>query len=205
MENDKVLKRLRNMIAYVPVATIAFDTELRVLEWNEAAGRLFGVVTQNAIDRNVADFFVTAKDSDPSIWRDLVDRQAVAEVTATGRLTDGTPFPVHIVCLPLVDPRSNPEYVLYVAHAGYSQREIEALRKTDEAQQRADLLNAIADGEINAPEVAIQRGRSLGMDLATRYALFAISIDDYAGKSYSELQKDQRGMKDVLRKVTQIC
>ena len=60
MENDKVLKRLRNMIAYVPVATIAFDAELRVLEWNEAAGRLFGVATQNAIGRSVADFFITS-------------------------------------------------------------------------------------------------------------------------------------------------
>ncbi len=205
MENDKVLKRLRNMIACAPVATLAFDADLRVLEWNEAAGRLFGVATQNAIGRSVADFFIAATDSGPSAWRDLVEAQEVAEVTATGRMADGIPFPVHIVCLPISHQHSGPEYVLYVAHAGYSQREIEALRKTDEAQQRADLLNAIADGEINAPEVAIERGRSLGMDLATRYALFAISIDDYAGKSYSELQKDQRGMKNVLRKVTQIC
>ena len=92
MENDKVLKRLRNMIAYVPVATIAFDAELRVLEWNEAAGRLFGVATQNAIGRSVADFFIAATDSGPSAWRDLVDRQEAAEVTATGRMTDGLLF-----------------------------------------------------------------------------------------------------------------
>jgi len=45
VENDKVLKRLRNMIACAPVATLAFDADLRVLEWNEAAGRLFGVAT----------------------------------------------------------------------------------------------------------------------------------------------------------------
>jgi len=92
-----------------------------------------------------------------------------------------------------------------VARAGYGTREAEVLRKSDEAQQRADLLNAIADGEIASNAVAIERGRSLGMDLSARYALFAISIDDYCGKSYTELQKDQRGMSELLRHVTHIC
>ncbi len=118
----------------------------------------------------------------------------------------GDEFSCRLVAVALRDEPDREETVIYIVREGQDGLlESETLRKNDEAQQRADLLNAIADGEIASKEVAIQRGKSLGMDLSSQYALFAVSIDDYAGKSYAELQKDQRGMKEILRQVTCIC
>ena len=197
--------RLESVIKQAPVAIVVFDDALRIVEWNEAAFRLFGVLPADATGRLVSDFFVVEVGDGPGEWVEMVRRTGNIEMAGHGRMPDGEPFPVHIVAADLFLQQAERETVLYVVRSGYGPREMEALRKNDEAQQRADLLNAIVDGEISASEVAIQRGRSLGMDLSARYALFAISIDDYEGMSYAELQKDQRGMKEVLRQVTHIC
>ena len=205
MGNDIMTDRLRAILTQAPVAIIAFDKGLRVVEWNEAAFHLFGILPEDAPGRLVSDFFVGEDEEGPERWREMVQETDNVEIAGQGRMPDGEPFPVHIVAAALSLKQPDSETVLYVVRSGYGPREIEALRKSDEAQQRADLLNAIVDGEIGVGEVAIERGRSLGMDLSVRYALFAISIDDYEGKSYAELQKDQRGMKEVLRQVTHIC
>jgi sugar diacid utilization regulator len=153
----------------------------------------------------VSDFFVCEDNDGPRNWADIARENAFPGFAGQGRMPDGESFPVHIVSASLTGQTAEIETILYVVRSGYGLREAEALRRNDETQQRADLLNAIADGEISASEVAIERGRSLGMDLSARYALFAISIDNYEGKSYAELQKDQHGMKEVLRQVTHIC
>ncbi len=205
MTNGETLDRLHTIIAQAPIAILSFDGELRVTDWNTAAFRLFGVLPQDAKGREVTDFFVPDGLDSPRAWAEIARNNGTYELAGQGRMPDGDPFPVQIVSAALPGPMTKSETALYVVRAGYGPREAEELRKNDEAQQRADLLNAIADGEISASEVAIERGRTLGMDLSARYALFAISIDDYEGKSYEELQKDQRGMKDVLRQVTHIC
>ena len=205
VDSEILLKRLRNMVFHAPVATLAFSEDMRILEWNEAASQLFGVSPERAVGQPVGNFFSGTDGNSPTRWCDMARRQGTAESTVDGKADDGTGFRAYVLCVAVTDSLPEPEYILYVTRAGFAPQEIESLRKTDEARQRADLLNAIADGEINAGEVAIERGRSLGLDLANRYALFAISIDDYAGKSYAELQKDQRGMKELLRRVTDIC
>ena len=206
MGNGETLdRRLHTIIAQAPIAILTFDEDLQVTEWNNAAFHLFGVLPQDAKGRTVTDFFVAQDHNSPRTWAEIAGAEGSAEFAGTGRMPDGEPFPIRIVSAALSRQPEQTETVLYVARAGYGPREAETLRKNDEAQQRADLLNAIADGEIADSEVAIERGRSLGMDLSVRYALFAISIDDYCGKSYGELQKDQRGMKELLRHVTHIC
>lgn len=202
---DRRTGRAESVIKKAPVAIIVFDHALRIVEWNEAAFRLFGVLPADAAGRLVSDFFAVEAGDGPGEWMEMVRTTGNIEISGHGRMPDGEPFPVHIVASDLFSQSAERETVLYVVRSGYGPREMEALRKHDEAQQRADLLNAIVDGEISVSEVAIQRGRSLGMDLSARYALFAISIDDYEGMSYAELQKDQRGMKEVLRQVTHIC
>ena len=205
MTNDKAVSRLAAIMQQAPIAILVFDGQLRVKELNNAAFHLFGVLPQDATGRMATDFFV-AEDSDgPQNWAEIAREKRTAEFEGQGRMPDGELFPVHIVAAALLEQSIEPETILYMVRTGYGPREAEALRRKEETQQRADLLNAIADGEISASEVAIERGRSLGMDLSVRYALFAISIDDYKGKSYGELQKDQRGMQEVLRQVTHIC
>ena len=206
MGNGKTLdRRLHTIVVQAPIAILTFDAKLRVTEWNNAAFHLFGVLPQDAKGRTVTDFLVSEENNGPRTWAEIAGAEGSAEFTGTGLMPDGEAFPVRIVSAALPGQSEQDETVLYVARAGYGAREAETLRKNDEAQQRTDLLNAIADGEIADSEVALERGRSLGMDLSVRYALFAISIDDYCGKSYGELQKDQRGMKDLLRHVTHIC
>ena len=205
MAYSKEIDRLSAIMSQAPIAILAYDEELRVTEWNDGAFRLLGVLAQEAKGRKATDFFVSAESDGPALWAKIARENGKTELTAQGKRLDEETFAVHIVSAALPDQATQSETVLYIVRSGYGTREEEALRRSDEAQQRADLLNAIADGEISSSVVAIDRGRSLGMDLSARYALFAISIDDFEGKSYEELQKDQRGMKEVLRQVTHIC
>src|SRR5262249_16839174 len=41
-ERDKALERMRRHIERLPLAYLAFDTDLRITDWNPAAEQLFG-------------------------------------------------------------------------------------------------------------------------------------------------------------------
>ena len=206
MGKDRSLNRLRAIIDQTPMAMICFDHELHVTEWNKAATQQLGVIASDAKGESVLRFFPPNGDLGPERWKTLAEAHGAIDLLGQAKAGNDETFMVRLIVSVLDSDSEQPEFLLcFVRDLQDRQLETEALLRTDEAKQRADLLNALADGEINNREVAIQRGKALGLDLAAKYALFAISIDDYAGKSYEELQKDQRGMQEVLRQVTQIC
>lgn len=200
------LGRLRAMVDRAPMAMVCYDQELIISEWNQAASLLWGIPAREAIGRSLCDYFSEFNETGPVQWTARAWSAGSVDAKAMARSASGDLLSCRLVAVALRDEPDMEETVLYIVLEGQEGLlESEILRKNDEAQQRADLLNAIADGEISNKEIAIQRGKSLGLDLSSRYALFAITIDDYAGKSYEELQKDQRGMKEILRQVTQVC
>ena len=205
MGKERALSRLQAMVDRAPVAMICFDKGLRVTEWNQAAARQLGVIASEAKGRLVSEFFSEETGVGPKQWQTLSEAQGNVDLLGRAIAQSGEVFPVRLFASELELLGQTETMLCFTRDLPERQLESESLRRTDEAKQRADLLNALADGEIASREVAIQRGKALGLDLAARYALFAISIDDYAGKSYAELQKDQRGMQEVLRQVTQIC
>ncbi len=205
MGKERALSRLQAMVDRAPVAMICFDKGLRVTEWNQAATRQLGVIASEAKGRLVSEFFSEETGVGPKQWQTLSEAQGNVDLLGRAIAQSGEVFPVRLFASELELLGQTETMLCFTRDLPERQLESESLRRTDEAKQRADLLNALADGEIASREVAIQRGKALGLDLAARYALFAISIDDYAGKSYAELQKDQRGMQEVLRQVTQIC
>jgi len=206
MVNRQGLNRLRAMIDQAPMAMVCYDKGLTITEWNHAAEHLLGLVAHDAIGLSICDFFSNNDESGPQRWKMMAWASGSMDGSACAQTATGEKFPCRLVAVALRDEPDRGETVVYVVREGQDGLlESEILRKNDEVQQRADLLNAIADGEISSKEIAIQRGKTLGLDLSGRYALFAISIDNYNGQSYEELQKDQRGMKELLRQVTQIC
>lgn len=205
MTDANRLVRLEAIMARATEAIIAFDDDLRVMEWNEAAARIFGVAPEDALGQPVAGFFALDEEEGPEKWAEMTRNTGTLEIASQARRQGTGTVPVAMLATRLPGQHPSGGVVLYVRRPGPAAQELEILRQTDEFQQKADLLNALIDGELNSKEVAIERGRSLGMDLSARYALFAISIDDYRGKTFSELQKDQRGMKEALRQVTHIC
>lgn len=205
MGKDRSLNRLQAVVDRAPIAIICFDKGLRVTEWNQAAARQLGVMASEAKGRLVSEFFAEETGAGPQQWQALSEAHGTVDLLGRAIAQAGEIFPVRLVASELELPGQTETMLCFARDLPERQLESESLRRTDEAKQRADLLNALADGEIASREVAIQRGKALGLDLAARYALFAISVDDYAGKSYAELQKDQRGMQEVLRQVTQIC
>ncbi len=206
MGKDRSLNRLRAIFDQTPMAMICFDHGLCVTEWNKAAAQQLGVIAADAKGRSVLEFFPPNGDIGPDQWKKLAQAHGAVDLLGRAKAGNGEIFMVRLIVSTLDSGAEQPESLLcFVRDLHDRQLDTESLRRNDEAKQRADLLNALADGEIANREVAIQRGKALGLDLAAKYALFAISIDDYAGKSYAELQKDQRGMQEVLRQVTQIC
>ncbi len=205
MGKDRSLNRLQAMVDRAPIAIICFDKGLRVTEWNQAAARQLGVMASEAKGRLVSEFFSEETGAGPKQWQALSEAHGTVDLLGRAIAQSGDFFPVRLVASELELSGQTETMLCFTRDLPERQLESESLRRTDDAKQRADLLNALIDGEIANKEVAIQRGKALGLDLAARYALFAISIDDYAGKSYAELQKDQRGMQEVLRQVTQIC
>ena len=194
----------RELIAHAPMAMLALNPEFRISACNRAAAGLFGILGKEMQGRHISEFFVAHYQQDSVEWMKLLEQSDSVETILQGRTVCGTFFPARVSMKRFPEIASG-ETAIYILCAGQEVLEAEALRKNDEVQQRADLLNAIVDGEIADSSVAIERGRALGMDLSVRYALFAVSIDNYAGKPYADLQKDQRGMKELLKQVTQIC
>ena len=193
----------RELIENAPMAMLACSQEFRVTVCNKAAADLFGILDKEAQGRHIGEFFA-CPDQPAFEWAELFNQSDWVETTLQGRTVCGSVFPARVIVKRFPELAGG-ESAVYVLCAGQGVIEADALRKSDEVQQRADLLNAIVDGEIADSSVAIERGRALGLDLSVRYALFAVSIDNYAGKPYSDLQKDQRGMKELLKQVTQIC
>jgi len=118
--------RLESVINQAPVAIIVFDNALRIVEWNEAAFRLFGVLPADAAGRLVGDFFVVEVGDGPGEWMEMVRRTGNIEMAGHGRMPDGEPFPVHIVAAGLFRQQAERETVLYVVRSGYGPREMEA-------------------------------------------------------------------------------
>lgn len=204
MSKTEQIGFFRELIAHAPMAMLAFNPEFRISACNKAAAGLFGLLEKETLGRHINEFFISSYQPELPDWTKLLEQSDLLETTLQGRNVCGTLFPAKVIMRRFPDIASV-ETAIYVLCAGQEVLESEVLRKNDEVQQRADLLNAIVDGEIADSSVAIERGRTLGMDLSVRYALFAVSIDNYAGKPYAELQKDQRGMKELLKQVTQIC
>lgn len=61
-------KRFRNLVQQSPVAVIEWDTNLNVLEWNEAAENIFGYARTEAVGRSVFGLILPAA-PDPEIQR----------------------------------------------------------------------------------------------------------------------------------------
>ena len=205
MGKERALSRLQAMVDRAPMAMICFDKGMRVTEWNQAAARQLGVTPSEARGRSILAFFSEESGVGPQQWQTLSEAHGTVDLLGQAISQSGEVLPVRLVASEITLSEQTETLLCFTRELPERQLESESLRRIDEAKQRADLLNALADGEIANREVAIQRGKALGLDLEARYALFAISIDDYAGKSYAELQKDQRGMQEVLRQVTQIC
>lgn len=201
MGNDIRTDRLTATVSNAPIPIIVFDRESQIVEWNGAAARLFDASPEAALGQPLGKFFSVGDGVGPETWPTRIKKMKFMELSAQGRRQGDDLFPVHMVATLLTET----DMALYVIRSGDELAALNTLRPTDESQQKADLLNAIIDGELSNSEAAIKRGRSLGMDLSARYALFAISIDGYQGKSFTELQKDQRKMKEALQQVTYIC
>lgn len=208
MGHRVMLNRLKGMVERAPMAMLAYDGQDLIVECNQAAAQLLGICGRELLGHSVCEFFPEKNETGPRRWRSMAWAAGVVDLLATARTIEGETVDCRLLAMALKD-EANPELqetVLYIRRDGCAEMlDAETMRKIDEAQQRADLLNAIIDGEIADKEIAVQRGKSLGLDLTARYALFAVNIDDYAGKSYEQLQKDQRGMKEILRQVTHVC
>ena len=69
-------KRFRNLVQQSPVAVIEWDTSLNVIEWNEAAEKIFGYTRSEAVGRSVFGLILPIA-PDPEIQRvaDLLIKQ----------------------------------------------------------------------------------------------------------------------------------
>lgn len=181
MGKDRSLNRLQAMVDRAPIAIICFDKGLRITEWNQAAARQLGVMASEAKGRLVSEFFSEETGAGPKQWQALSEAHGTVDLLGRAIAQSGDFFSVRLVASELELSGQAETMLCFTRDLPERQLESESLRRTDEVKQRADLLNALADGEIASREVAIQRGKALGLDLAAKYALFAISIDDYAG------------------------
>ena len=204
MSDEQAVDSMRAIFAQAPLAILVLDGELRLTDWNQAAAQMFGVPSAKAMGQSVDEFFCVTCGDTTDFWSTRLSALGTGELPGRVRQGNGASFPVRVLAAKLPGLLAEETTALYVVRNDGAQ-ELEAWRASDQLQQKADLLNAIIDGELGSSEIAVARGRSLGLDLPARYALFAISIDDYQGKSFAELQKDQRSMKNALRQVTNIC
>ena len=192
-------------IEAAPLAIVALDSSGIIVRWNAMASSIFGLPSEMAKGTSIGGFVEVGNILSDEYWsRYRLQGKHVEEVTRCTS-ANGESFPAHVVPIPANSDSSDIAGYFYILRTGKEVYAIETIRRQDIEQQRAELLNGLIDGAIANKETAIQRGHALGLDLALQYALFCVNVDEYAGKVFGELQKDQRGMKDLLRKVTGIC
>lgn len=193
------------IVEAAPNAILTFDGKGAVQTWNLAASRLFGTALATEASPTLGTLFIPETGQTMESWLSSLGKRGVLELGAAARITGEQILPAHIVLTMLPGDLATAGGVLYVTRFGREAEAFDAMRRGDEEQQRADLLNGLIDGEITDHDAVVRRARTLGLDLTSKYALFAVTIDEFLGKPFSELQKDQKCIKELLKQVTFIC
>lgn len=84
-------QRLSLHVQHTPLGVIEWDLDLRVLEWNSAAERIFGYTRAEALGRGAHDLIIppAASEQADGVWKQLLDRSGGRLSVSQNRTKDG--------------------------------------------------------------------------------------------------------------------
>jgi PAS domain S-box-containing protein len=133
----------RRLLDAIPLATVAFDADARILRWNTAAEHLFGWPAEEVIGRRnptVPPAEAAAARENHTRMTTLGDRVEGLEVVRQRR--DGTPVEVSVFATPLPPDAGPPGSYLVVYEAIGARKDAERERRRAQRQYR-ELVEAL--------------------------------------------------------------
>jgi PAS domain S-box-containing protein len=135
-------ERLALLIDALPLATIAFDGDARVVTWNRSAESLFGWSAEEAFGKPNPIVPAGEKAGSDELHQRILHGETLKDVEVERQAADGTVLELGIFTSPL-DAEIGPSSGFLVMYEDISQRK-RAQRDRDEAQSRyRDLIEAL--------------------------------------------------------------
>ncbi|WP_051361373.1 transporter substrate-binding domain-containing protein [Desulfuromonas sp. TF] len=179
-------QRLSFHVQRMPVGYIVWDTDLRVVEWNPAAERIFGWSAAEAQGKHAYDLIVPAdiRPAVDKIWKNLLEGRDVVNEEGGNIRKDGQRLICEWYNTPLRDPSGHVIGILSMVH------DITERRRTREAlQSQFAQISTIFDS-INAV-VSVSDMGCHELIYLNRYGI-SVFGEDWRGKPcYKVLQVDQ--------------
>ena len=125
---------LERQIDALPLATIAFDGDARIVTWNAAAERLFGWSAREVVGRRNPTVTRSVRRESDSLHRSILEGRTLRGVETVRRTRDGVELEVALYSAPL-DPVAGASAGFLVLYDDIAERK-RAERERDDAQRR---------------------------------------------------------------------
>lgn len=166
-----------------PLATIEWDTDFQVVNWNRAAEKMFGFTLDEAKGRDFVDTILT-KDSIVGvnkIWKELIS-QTGGEISINENLTkDGSVIVCEWHNTPLIDESGKTIGAASIVLNRTTEYKVQHMLLNKEQEQR-EILNSMVDAVITIDENGIIQTFNQSAE-----TLFGYTFDEILGKNIDQL------------------